>query len=802
MSFLESPLPSVAQGLGQSVLRKEDPRLLRGAGAFTDDLNRPDQAYAVIVRSPHAHARLRAIDTSEASRAPGVVAVLTGADAERDGLKPLPHRPVPANPFEVPLKNRDGSPIFAAPHPVLPTDRVRFVGEAVAMVIATSRDAARDAAELVEIDYEPLPAVARAVDAAAHDAPSLWPEAASNLCVDSMAGDVAATEQAFASAKHVVRLDTWIHRVTGVPMEPRAAIGEFDPSTGRYTLYAGSGSNVRGRTDVAGVLGIDESALRVIARDTGGNFGTRNNTYLEFALVVWAARRVGRPVKWTCERQEALLTDYQGRDLGSVLELALDEQGNFLALRAVNTSNIGAHAVSFVPLAKGAELISSVYRFPAACINARAVLTNSASTTPLRSAGRPEVMYVIERLIDLAAHRCGFDRIALRERNLLPSSALPYRNPIGVLYDSGDYPAAQRRVLELADWTGFAKRREHSQARGRLRGIGLANYIEIASGFPRERAEIVVEGEGRIDVMLGTLSQGQGHETSLAQFIVQWLGVPIEQVRLITGDTDLAPIGGGAHSGRSMRMGAIVMAKACDRIVEKGAQVAAHLLEANVADIEFAQGRFLVKGTDRAIGLFDVARAMARDALPGDVSGDIQRDLPQALRGALSGLADETMAQPSFPYGSHVCEVEIDRDTGEVTIARYTAVDDVGRAVNPLFVHAQTHGGIVQGVGTALWEQCHYDRATGQMLTATFMDYAMPRADMVPTFTTEVSEVPATSHPLGIRGGGEGGNTGALGAVVNAVVDALAPFGVEHIEMPVTAEKVWQAMRGHAGATR
>lgn len=783
MSFLDSPLPPVVQGLGQSVLRKEDPRLLRGAGAFSDDLNRPGQSYAVIVRSPHAHARIRSIDCGPARAAPGVLAVLTGEEAVHDGLQPLPHRPVPANPFEVPLKNRDGSAIFVAPHPVLPTDRVRHVGEAVVMVIAATREQARDAAEQVQIDYEPLPAVSHALDALPSDAPRLWEAAASNLCVDSLAGDVAATERAFATAKHVVRLDTWVQRVTGVPMEPRAAIGEYDPATGRYTLHAGSGSNVRGRTDVAGVLGINESALRVIARDTGGNFGTRNNTYLEFALVVWAAQRVGRPVKWTCDRQEALLTDYQGRDLASTLELAIDEHGSFLALRALNTSNIGAHAVSFVPLAKGAELVTSVYRFAAATVNARAVLTNSVSTTPLRSAGRPEVMYVIERLIDLAARRCGFDRIALRERNLIPVDALPYRNPIGVLYDSGDYPTAQRRALQLADWAGFPQRREHARLHGKLRGIGLANYIEIASGFPRERAEIVVHGAGHIDVMLGTLSQGQGHETSLAQFIVQWLGVPIDQVRLVTGDTDLAPIGGGAHSGRSMRMGAIVMAKACDRIVATGAPVAAHLLEADVADIEFTGGRFQVKGTDRGVGLFDVARAMARN------------DVPEAMRGTLSGLADETMAQPSFPYGSHVCEVEIDADTGEVVIARYTAVDDVGRAVNPLFVHAQTHGGIVQGVGTALWEQCHYDRASGQMFSATFMDYAMPRADMVPAFVTEISEVPASSHPLGIRGGGEGGNTGALGAVVNAVVDALAPLGVEHIEMPVTAEKVWRAIR-------
>jgi carbon-monoxide dehydrogenase large subunit len=788
MSFLDSRTRSARQGVGKPVLRTEDARLLTGHGCYSDDVNLPGQAYVYLVRSPHAHARIRRIDVAEALAAPGVIAVLTGADAAADGLQPLPHRPVPSNPHEVPLRSRDGSGFFLAPHSPLPADRARFVGEAVAMVIADTCAAARDGAERVAVDYEPLPAVTATAEAAAADAPILWNETRSNVCVDADVGDAAATDAGFRRAAHVVRLETWVQRVTGVPLEPRAALGAYDEATGRYTLYAGSGGVVRHKSDLAGTLGVPESAVRVVTREVGGNFGTRNSFYPEFALVAWAAKRLRRPVKWTCERQEAFLTDYQGRDLVSHAELALDADGNFLALRGVNTSNVGAHAVSFIPLAKGVALTTSVYHVPAASIRARAVLSNTVSTAPYRSAGRPEVMFVMERLIDLAARRHGFDRAELRRRNLVPSGAMPYRNPLGMLYDSGDYATVQDRAMALADWTGFEARRVEARRRARHRGIGMAHYIELNSGAPRERAEITVSPEGRIDVVIGTLSAGQGHETSFAQLIVEWFGVDLVQVRVITGDTDLVAVGGGSSSGRSMRLGGVVMAKASDQIVDKGTRIAAWLLEAAEADIDFARRRFAVKGTDRSVDLFEVAAAALRP------------DAPEGLRGPLDGTGDETMSVPSFPYGCAVCEVEVDAETGVVELVRYTSVDDVGRAVNPMIVHGQTHGGIAQGVGQALWERCHYDAETGQMQSATFMDYAMPRADALPAFTTEISEVPSTSNPLGLRGGGEGGTTPALGAVVNAIVDALAELGVEHLEMPATPERVWRAI--HAARPR
>jgi carbon-monoxide dehydrogenase large subunit len=783
MSFLSERATRAPQGFGKPVKRREDARLLTGTGCFSDDVNLPGQAHARFVRSLHAHARIRDIGADEALKVPGVIAVLTGRDAADDGLALIPHRPVPTNPHEFPLAGRDGGDVFIAPHPPLPADRARFVGEALAMVIAETAAAAADGAERVTVTYEPLPSVTVTRDAARPDAPIVWDEAGSNVCVDSIAGDAEAADLAFARAAHVVRLDTWVPRITGVPMEPRAAVGAYDGATGRYTLYAGSGGVVRHKAELAEILGVPETLVRVVARDVGGNFGTRNSFYPEFALVAWAARRVGRPVKWTGERREAFLADYQARDLVSQMELALDADGNFLALRGVNTSNVGAHTVTFVPLNKGRELSSSVYRIPVAGVRGRAVLSHTSPLAAYRSAGRPQVMFVIERLIDLAARRHGFDRVALRRHNLVPRAAMPHANPFGIVYDSGDYVGAQDRALALADWAGFPARRVEARRRGRYRGIGIANYIEIATGAPRERTHLTVRPEGWIDVVIGTMSAGQGHETSFAQLVAEWLGVEPDQVRLITGDTDRVQVGGGSHSGRSMRLGGVVLAKAADQIVERGRHIAAWLLEAAAGDVVFSERRFRVLGTDRSVDLFDVAaRAASMQA-------------PEPLRGLLEGECDESASTPSFPYGSAVCEVEVDPETGVAEVVRYTSVDDVGRAVNPLIVDGQTHGGIAQGVGQALWEHCQYDAVTGQMQAATFMDYAIPRADLMPAFRTEISEVPSTSNPLGLRGGGEGGTTPALGAVVNAAVDALAEFGVEHLEMPLTPERVWAAIR-------
>ena len=782
MSFLQSRTAAAPDGFGKPVLRKEDARLLSGGGAYSDDFNAPGQAHACFVRSPHAHARIGRIDAAAALAVPGVIAVLTGQDAAADGVKPVTHSPMPGNPYEEIVRERDVS--FIAPHPPIPADRARFAGEVVAVVVAETPAAARDGAERVAVDWEPLPAVTGSLAAAGAGAPLLYEGTASNVCVDVGAGDAAAVAAAFARADHVVALDTWVQRVTGVPMEPRAAVGEWDSATGRYTVHAGAGGLGRTRTGVAGAMGVPESAVRVTAGDVGGNFGTRNSCYPEFALVAWAARRLGRPVKWTADRHEAFLADYQGRDLAVRAELALDADGRFLALRGAHTSNLGAHAVSFHPLNKGMALTGTVYRVPAVSVHGRCVVTNTSPTTPYRSAGRPEIMFVMERLIDLAARRHGFDRLALRRKNLVPASAMPYRNAVGTEYDSGDYLAALDRAAELADWAGFEARRAEARRRGRRRGIGIASYIELNTGFPRERAHVTVRPEGVVDVVLGTLSSGQGHATSFGQLVVEWLGVELSQVNLVTGDTDVTVVGGGAHSARALRLAAVVMAKASDQIVDKGRRIAAWLLEAAPADVEFAARRFRVKGTDRSVDLFEVAAAAVRADAPAD------------CRGSLDGTSDETIPQPSFPYGAAVCEVEVDPETGAVEVARYTTVDDCGRAVNPMILHGQTHGGIAQGVGQALWESCAYDPDTGQLLSATMMDYALPRADMLPMFTTEISEVPSTSHPLGLRGGGEGGTTPALGAVVNALVDALADLGVEPVEMPATPERVWRAIRG------
>jgi aerobic carbon-monoxide dehydrogenase large subunit len=769
-------------GIGDAVRRKEDLRLVTGRGCYSDDFNFPGQAYAAALRSPHAHARIRSVDVSEARAMPGVLAILTGQDAVAEGLKAIPHLAGPGAPPDIVLKNRDGSPVPVAPHHVLPADRVRHIGTAVAFVIAETVAAAKDAAERIVVDYELLPAVTDASAAVKANAPRLYDDLP-NIVVDAEHGDAKAVADAFARAAHITRLDTWINRVTGVPMEPRAAVGIYDTATGRYTLYAGSGGIVRQKHELASILGVPSENVRVIAREIGGNFGTRNSFFPEFALVAWASRRIGRPVKWTCERHEAFTSDYMGRDLTVSAELALDADGRFLALRTSNLSNVGAHSGSYVSLMKGVGLVSAGYRIPVSHVHARAVLSTTMCTTPYRSAGRPEVIYVMERLVDKAAQEHGFDRVSLRKRNLIPPSAFPYTNPQGITYDNGTYRAVMDRAMKLGDWKGFKRRRAEARKRKKLRGIGLCNYVETTLGYPRERADITVQPQGRVDVVVGTLSSGQSHETTFAQCVAEWLGVPFDDVHIFENDTDIVKEGGGSHSARSMRLAGIVMGKASDLVIEKSKKIASHLLETAEDDIAFAAGRFTVKGTDRHVGIFEVAAAAADG-----------KSLPEDLRGPLDGSCDETILQLGFPYGAHVCEVEIDPQTGGLDLVRYTAVDDVGRAINPMIVDGQTHGGAAQGIGQALWELCAYD-AQGQLLSASFMDYAMPRADILPSFTTDISEVLTPTNRLGVRGAGEGGTTGALGAVVNAVVDALAEFGVSHIDMPVTPEKVWRAIQ-------
>jgi aerobic carbon-monoxide dehydrogenase large subunit len=781
---------SHANGIGQPVPRKEDRRLVTGAGRYSNDLTFSNEAHAFMLRSTHAHARIVSIDTKAACATPGVVGVLTGIEVEADGLKPIPpdflfvgseefQRLLP----EPILHNRDGSAIFASPYPILPRDCVRYVGQAVAMVVAETVAAAKDAAERIEITYEPLPAVTDTAAAADPCAPRLWEHAASNVCVDAEIGDREATEAAFARAKHVVSLRTWIQRVTGVPMETRSAIGIYDATTERYILYAGSGGVVRQKREIAGILNVPFESVRVVAYDIGGNFGTKNSLFPEFPLLVWAARKVGRPVKWTCERGEAFLSDYQGRDLVSDTELALDGEGTFLALRGSNLSNIGAYAASIVPLRKGVSIISGLYRIPAAHFRARAVLSNTPPTIPYRSAGRPEAIFVIERLIDIAADLHGFDPIELRRKNLIRANELPYRNPSGVTYDNGEYACVMDQAIRLAEWSTFAERRAQARLRGKLRGIGLANYIEVTMGNPRERAEVIVRGGGNVDVIVGTLSSGQGHETSFTQCVSEWLGVPFECVHLVQGDTDIVPIGGGSHSGRSMRFAGIVMGKATEKVIERGREIARHLLNAGNKPVLYEKGRFRVAEDGADIDIFALAHAAE------------QENVPEHLRGPLSAEHDEVFMLAGFPYGCHVCEVEIDPETGATDIVGYAAVDDVGRAINPMIVEGQTHGGIAQGVGQALWEHCVYQTGSGQLLSASFMDYAMPTARNLPSFITALSEVRSPGNPLGVRAGGEGGTTPALAVVINAIVDALSEFGIGHVEMPATPERIWRAIQ-------
>src|SRR6266436_2472263 len=778
----------MANGIGQPVRRKEDFRLLTGRGRFGADIVLPCQAHACFVRSPHAHARIVRVDKRAALAAPGVLAVLTGADYSAAGLGPIPHNPGLSAPPDVQARLCGGAPIATCHYP-LPANRVRFVGEPVAFVVAETIAATRDAAELVEIAYEPLPAVVRAADAIAPGAPTLWDEAPDNVCIDIEVGDATATAGAFAGAAHVVRLDTWAQRVTGVPMEPRTIAADYDAASLCYTIYTGSGRGVaKVRTDLAQILGVPAERVRCVCGDMGGNFGTRNLFCPEYALLAWAARLVGRPVKWTCERSDSFLSDWQGRDLTVVAELALDGEGRFLAIRGSSLSNLGGHATAFGPLQKGIGLMSNVYAIPTVHFRGRGAVTNTVPTTPYRSAGRPEAIFVVERLVDLAADRLGIDPAELRRRNLIQPTAQPFTNPAGLTYDSGDYPAAMASGLALADWDGFPLRREAATRRGKLRGIGVANYIEITTGVPRERGEITVLPEGKVELVMGTMSSGQGHETSFAQLVTEWLGVPFESIVYVAHDTTRVVAGGGSHSGRSMKLATTIIGQATDEIIAKGRRISSFLLEAGEADIAFERGLYRIAGTDREVAIFEVAAAAAT-----------RTDLPPELRGPLAAVSDQTLPVASFPYGTQVCEVEVDAETGAVEIVGYAAVDDVGRAVNPLILHGQTHGGIAQGVGQALLEHSHYDPESGQLLAASFMDYAMPRADTFPELKTALSEVPSPTNRLGVRSGGEGGTTPALAAVINAIVDALAELGVRHIEMPATPERVWRAIRAVRG---
>ena len=767
-------------GIGQPVTRFEDARLLRGEGRFIHDVHAADEAYLVLVRSPHAHARIRSIDVAQARAAPGVVGVLSGEDLAADGLG------TPEVTF--PRKRPDGSPVFWRPHPGLTTGYVRYVGDPVVAVVADTLQRAKDAAELVAIDYEDLPSVTDT--ATAVGAAPVWAECPDNICSMYEVGDAAATEAAFARAARIVKGRYVISRVHAQFMEPRGALGEYDAKGDRYTLHLDIQYPHRVRDLLAGrIFKVPPERIRAVSGDVGGAFGAKGWTSHEHRLVLWLARKLGRPVKWTCERSEAPLADEHGRDCISDGELALDAGGKILAVRVRTTNNLGAYVSSDRNLMAMSMNVGSTvgpYVIPAAHVHALGVFSNTNPTAPYRGSGRPEAAYVIERLMDDAARELGVERVELRRRNLIPPSAMPYKTALTFTYDCGEFEQVMDKTLSLSKWKEFEGRRAEAARRGKLRGIGIANAIERA-GAPQngEFAQIRFDADGTATLFMGSKNQGQGHETVFRQIACDRLGLAPEDFRYVDGDTAQVPRGMGSFGSRTMVLGGSALWVAADKIIGKGKRIAAHLLEANEADLSFASGRYSIAGTDRGIGLKEVARAAFATG-----------KLPQGIEPGLDEEGTYIPTQETFPNGCHVCEVEIDPDTGTIELVGYWVVDDVGTEVNPLTLKGQVIGGVVQGVGQILMEQIAYDPDSGQLLTASFMDYAMPRADDLCNITVGSHPVPTKLNPLGVKGAGEAGTVGAMPVVMNAIVDALAPLGVRSLDMPATPERVWRAIQG------
>ncbi|HEX2198806.1 MAG TPA: xanthine dehydrogenase family protein molybdopterin-binding subunit [Burkholderiales bacterium] len=775
-------------GIGQPVRRVEDQRFLTGRSRYVDDIQLPHMLHGAVVMSPHAHARIRAIDVSAALATPGVACVLTGEDARRDDLGGIP-------PLFMP-EDMGGPKGYRTFRPLLEAHKVRYVGDRVAFVVASSPEQARIAAEKVEVDYEPLPAAVNVEDAAKDGAPKVWDDnAMGNLAFPLMMGNKEATEAAFAKAKHVVSVRLYNNRITANTLEPRATIGDYNAADDAFTLYTSSQNPHGVRAIVAGaVLKVPEIKLRVISPDVGGGFGMKGDIYPEDGLVLWASRKLGRPVKWVGTRTESILTDNHGRDQLISAQMALDENGKILGVRAQALHAVGAYVTNagVVPVLCALRNIPSVYVVPALLVASKATFTHTTPLGPYRGAGRPEASYVMERLMDEAAHKLGMDAVELRRRNYIPPSAMPYNTTagwtvgaaVGWTYDSGEFAKLTDRALAIADWSGFASRKEASAAKGRLRGRSLIYYLED-SGVFNERMELRFDPSGMVTIVAGTHSHGQGHATTYAQLVCEWLGVPFENIRLIQGDTDAVAFGRGTYASRSAMLGGSALKGAADAIIEKAKDMAAHLMEASPKDIEFQAGRFTVVGTDRSLPLTEVARAFFRPAGPTTRFG--------------TGLdaSGSSAAPPSFPNGCHVCEVEIDAETGVVEIGRYAVVDDVGRVINPMICHGQIEGALAQGIGQALMENVAFDRESGQMLSASFMDYAMPRANDLPLhYELDFIDVPAKTNPLGVKGVGEAGCVGAPPAVILAILDALRPLGVEHLDMPATPQRVWQAIQG------
>jgi aerobic carbon-monoxide dehydrogenase large subunit len=761
--------------IGQPVPRSEDPVLLRGEGHYADDVALPGQAYAVIVRSGHAHGMIREIDTAAARGMPGVLGVYTAADLAAGGIGPLPPRQV--------MNNRDGTPMLSPVRHALATDKVRHVGEAVAAVVAETLAQARDAAEAVHVEIEPLPAVTTPGAAATPGAPVLYDDVPGNVGLDFHFGDSEKVAAAFAGAAHVTRLQLRNNRIVVNAMEPRSAVAQYDAERRHWTLHVGCQGVFGFRNYIAGVLGVERDQLRVLTDRVGGSFGMKQPTYAEYYCILHAARELGRAVKWTDDRSGSFISDSHGRDAEMTAELALDRDGNFLAVRLSGYGNLGAtYGAPGPPTRNAVRNTLGVYKTPLIEVSTKCAFTNTTPVGAYRGAGRPEANYYMERLVDTAAAETGMDRVELRRKNHIPPEAMPYKAPNGTTYDSGDFTNLLDKALALADWDGFAARRAESRARGRLRGRGISDYLELTGPPGREMGGIRFEADGTVTIVTGTLDYGQGHASPFAQVLSTRLGIPFLGIRLLQGDSDALIAGGGTGGSKSMMTSGTAIVAASDKVVEAGKEIAAHVLEAAVADIEFRAGRFEIAGTDRGIGIMELAEKIhSGPALPPE--------LPQSLDVEL--IAD---GPPSaFPNGCHIAEVEVDPETGTVEVVRYAFVNDFGTVINPLLVNGQAHGGIVQGIGQALRERTMYDEQ-GQLLTGSYMDYALPRAEDVPLFTHAFHPVPAKTNVLGAKGCGEAGCAGALPSVMNALVDALREHGIRHIDMPATPERVWRAI--------
>jgi len=762
--------------VGQPVPRTEDPVLVQGKGHYTDDLNLPGQAYAVMVRSPYGHGVLRGVNTAAAREMPGVLAVYTAAELAAGGIGPLHARQV--------MNNRDGTPMLQPVRHVLATDKVLYVGHAVAAVVAETVAQAKDAAELVELDVESLPAVTEAGAATTPGAPRLYDDVPANVGLDFHFGDSDEVAAAFAVAAHTVKLDLRNSRVVVNPMEPRAALAEYDAERQHFTLHIGCQGVFGFRNYIAQVMGVGRDKMRVLTDRVGGSFGMKQADMPEHYCIMHAARELHRPIKWTDERSGSFVSDSHGRDHEMTAELALDADGNFLAVRLTGYGNLGAFYGAAGPSTRNAQRNTlGVYKTPLIEVSTKCVFTNTTPVGAYRGAGRPEANYYMERLVDTAAREMSIDQIELRRRNHIPPEAMPYRSPNGTTYDSGEFSALLDKAVKLADWNGFAARKEESRARGRLRGRGISDYLELTGPPGREMGGIRFEPNGDVTIITGTLDYGQGHAAPFAQVLAARLGIPFRRIRLLQGDSDELIAGGGTGGSKSMIVSGNAIVGASNKVIENGRQIAAHVLEAAAADIEFHRGRFVIAGTDRSVGIMELAAQLC-DGLT------LPPELPQSL-----DVADIYDGPPSaFPNGCHVAEVEIDPETGVTTVVKYTFVNDFGVVINPLLVDGQAHGGIVQGIGQVLREHTVYDE-DGQLLSGTFMDYAMPRADDAPFFVRGSHPVPAKTNPLGAKGCGEAGCAGALPSVMNAVVDALSEYGIRHIDMPATPLRVWQAIQ-------